>query len=536
METESTFNDEAVSYPRQEASYKACYERFVINTKNYIQQYNQIYIQRFLQMKDHLRRRASLKWSNAPLLDRIIDIDVYKENAEECILVGILVKDLTLRKSVIDDYREGSGSSLRIDPLAPLASDHDRLILEDQTGRVLLTGSVSQQVGQLVTGIIVAVRGRINEQGEFHTTDSLFCYDVSHKLPAPQPPKSIADLLKRPPSVKLSTKRFVMFLSGLNFSSEQTSGDLPVQLLMDFLNGRLDEASAELAASIVRVVIAGDSLSPSTPSNTNHIGHTSSSLNKGNKIGAMSNLVMASRTLDLFLAQALATVPVDIMPGPKDPANLSIPQQPLHSCLLPQAARFTTLQRVSNPYAALIDGVAITGDSGQPVRDVARQTFELGNVRAISKEEEGEQEIRITSTEEDEGETAAEDEGVEQSNAGPVKLASDVTDPTRRLVLMEHLLSWGHLAPSFPDTAPCYPFSGEDPFVLLPATRVPRLYFAGNQPAFATSLVEIKDQSASPEWGHSVRLVCLPSFRDTATVVLCDISDPDLPCYPVRFA
>lgn len=486
-------------------------------------------------MKDHLRRRALMKWPNAPLLDRIIDIEVYKENAEDSILVGILVKDLTLRKSVIDDYREGSGSSLRVDPLAPLASDQDRLILEDQTGRVLLTGSLFQQVGQLVTGIIVAVKGRVNEQGEFHTTDSLFCYDVSHKQPPPQPPKSIADLLKGPSNVKLANKRFVMFLSGLNFSSEQTSGDLPVQLLMDFLNGRLDEASAELAASIVRVVIAGDSLSPSTPSNTNQVGHTSSAINKGNKTGAMSSLVMASRTLDLFLAQALATVPVDIMPGPKDPANLAIPQQPLHSCLLPQAARFTTLQRVSNPYAALIDGVAITGDSGQPVRDVARQTFELGNVRAISKEEE-EQEIRITSIEEDEGETAAEDEGVEQSNANPVKLASDVTDPTRRLVLMERLLSWGHLAPSFPDTAPCYPFCDEDPFVLLPATRVPQLYFAGNQPAFATSLVEIKDQSASTEWGHSVRLLCLPSFRDTATVVLCDISDSDLPCYPVRFA
>ena len=38
-------------------------------------------------------------------------------------------------------------------------------------------------------------------------------------------------------------------------------------------------------------------------------------------------------------------MPVDVMPGPSDPSNHSLPQQPLHECLLPGSAGFATLNR-----------------------------------------------------------------------------------------------------------------------------------------------------------------------------------------------
>lgn len=52
-----------------------------------------------------------------------------------------------------------------------------------------------------------------------------------------------------------------------------------------------------------------------------------------------------------------ASVPVDVMPGEFDPTNYTLPQQPLHPCMFPLSAAYSTLQLVTNPYQAAIDGV-----------------------------------------------------------------------------------------------------------------------------------------------------------------------------------
>lgn len=52
-----------------------------------------------------------------------------------------------------------------------------------------------------------------------------------------------------------------------------------------------------------------------------------------------------------------ASVPVDVMPGEFDPTNYTLPQQPLHPCMFPLASAYSTLQLVTNPYQATIDGV-----------------------------------------------------------------------------------------------------------------------------------------------------------------------------------
>lgn len=52
-----------------------------------------------------------------------------------------------------------------------------------------------------------------------------------------------------------------------------------------------------------------------------------------------------------------ASVPVDVMPGHHDPTNYTLPQQPLHRCMFPLSSVYPTLQLVSNPYQADIDGV-----------------------------------------------------------------------------------------------------------------------------------------------------------------------------------
>lgn len=50
------------------------------------------------------------------------------------------------------------------------------------------------------------------------------------------------------------------------------------------------------------------------------------------------------RDVDMCLTELAGSVPVDVMPGAGDPANYSLPQQPLHKCLFPGAAAFPTLE------------------------------------------------------------------------------------------------------------------------------------------------------------------------------------------------
>ena len=52
-----------------------------------------------------------------------------------------------------------------------------------------------------------------------------------------------------------------------------------------------------------------------------------------------------------------ACMPVDIMPGEFDPCNYVWPQQPLHSCMFPQAKVYSTFKNVPNPYDAVVAGV-----------------------------------------------------------------------------------------------------------------------------------------------------------------------------------
>lgn len=82
--------------------------------------------------------------------------------------------------------------------------------------------------------------------------------------------------------------------------------------------------------------------------------------------------VSAVRECDMLLTQMASLVPIDIMPGANDPANCSLPQQPLHRCLFPGASRFDSVERVTNPHAFEVDGVTVLGTSGQNIDDIYR--------------------------------------------------------------------------------------------------------------------------------------------------------------------
>ena len=68
-----------------------------------------------------------------------------------------------------------------------------------------------------------------------------------------------------------------------------------------------------------------------------------------------------------------------------------------------------------------------------------------------------------------------------------------------------------------------YPFQENDPFILRDC---PHVYFVGNQPDFRTKVIE------GPA-GQSVRIISVPKFKETGTLVLLDAETLDVEC--IRF-
>lgn len=365
------------------------------------------------------------------------------------------------------------------------------LILEDESGRVAIDGELASRVNQLVTGIMVALRGSMGNDGKFHASEML-TLGLSGTNPvklsrAPSPAAAKAAASPDPQG------KFVMLVSGLSVGGGNAKASLQLQLLMDFLSGRVGSANdAALASRIARVVVCGNSvLSPDQlhgaagrePQSWSHAATKASAAKL-----AQENIAPI-RELDSLLAQALMTVPIDVMPGNDDPGTFTLPQQPLHPCLLPQASRYSSLSLVTNPYHVVLDGISLLGHSGAPVADIARQTQPTDDAMQV-----------------------AEGEGDEAARARK--------QARHQLEILHNSVRWGHLAPTAPDSLPCHPFVDEDPFILS-HTAMPHLVFSGNAAAFATEMGTTLD-------GHAYRVLCVPSFSQTGTAVLVDLASLDV--------
>lgn len=164
--------------------------------------------------------------------------------------------------------------------------------------------------------------------------------------------------------------------------------------------------------------------------------------------------------LDDLLLQLVSSVPVDVMPGQYDPTNYTLPQQPLHRCMLPLSSVYSTLQLASNPYKASIEGVRFLGTAGQNVSDIQKYS-----------------------------------------------------SLNSHLEILEETLRLRHIAPTAPDTLGCYPFYQNDPFIL---EECPHVYFSGNAPLFESKIVKGQE-------GQEVLLVTIPEFISTQTACMVNL-------------
>ena len=266
-------------------------------------------------------------------------------------------------------------------------SEESEIMLEDDSGRIRLAGELLKTVN-LVTGCIVAVMGTENTNGELEIIDI--------KLPdlPPQPERwSLKKGVNGNTTTKAKTEdededmgnspqssgKKVAIVSGLSFSGSDASSALELNLLLEYLLGEALGPSVQGEVSqISRLIIAGNSISTvdrkadadesAEKTTTKKYGYDASAYN-----------ALPSQLFDEFLGEILPSMPVTLMPGERDPANASFPQQPIHAALFPTSRAYGRdpgskepgwLDAVTNPWEGEVEGWRVLGTAGQNVDDV----------------------------------------------------------------------------------------------------------------------------------------------------------------------
>ncbi|KAL2268614.1 hypothetical protein VTJ83DRAFT_3460 [Remersonia thermophila] len=468
------------SLERSESKYQPLATFALPKERNYHQQFADVYFIRLAKIKPIVEEIAHAAWEGtvvggetATKVDRVLDV----RQGQLCWVVGTVYMEMPLKPSVLEDISHDRWIA------APTTADKyyspdggDKIMLEDDSGRLTLVGSILKDYF-LVTGCIIAVMGTENAHGEFEVLDLKFA-----DLP-PQPdrwrlsqaPKAKEEDVEMSDVSSGSRSKKIAIVSGLEFSGTDTSHAMELNLLLEFLLGEaLGPAAQSELSQISRLIIAGNSIAK--PSDTDAAGDKKPHSKKYG-YDASSYNPLPAQLFDGFLAEILPTMPVTLLPGALDPANVSYPQQPIHPAMFPRARAYVSppstsspsepgwFDNVTNPWEGELEGWRVLGTGGQNLDDICRYI-----------------------------------------------------DNDDRLGMMEAMCRWRCSAPTAPDTLWSYPFQDDEPFTMK---ECPHLYFVGCQPEFGTKVIE------GPQ-GQMVRLILVPSFAATKEVVLVDTETLDV--------
>ncbi|CCW70945.1 unnamed protein product [Phytomonas sp. Hart1] len=436
-------------------------------------------------------------------------------------------------------------------PTRVTAGDHpnpcssmDELTLEDSSGRVVLHGLPP---GCFCTGIILGIYGTLQPNGTLQVHK--YAFASVRKL-------YVARTLM--PGVRLPPC-YIAFVCCLNVDlpsfqgkdgengdvEEALRAQLLLELLVDFIEGNVSDPEAlDKSRYISRLVIGGNSIAPTEELKLRSkimLDHSDQKrLNDKTNTGLKTSTMLMQK-LDGILAQLAGSVEVELMPGDNDPSNTFQPQQPLHPLLLPNASRYSSLRLVSNPFEFSV----LTSQQTA----IMEQNEINPNTKIQDSTRSGEALVFVASGQN----------------------VNDVARQTRldsRLEVMSLMVASGCACPTAPNTLFSYPFKDEDPFLFR---QIPHCFVACDQPCFETRyvrLAELERESTSYDGSSTyatrafsttdgrvrgspddmlalneeeddndgVRLICVPSFTQTGTLVLVDVNSPELDAIKMEFS
>ncbi|KAG9635582.1 hypothetical protein KCU64_g14963, partial [Aureobasidium melanogenum] len=437
--------------------------------KHYQQQYADMYFARLAVLKPAVEGIASEAWEGFEIggdevrkVDRVLDV----RQGELVWVAGTVYMEMPLKPNILDDISKHHWVAAPPPRLKFTSGEGDQIMLEDESGRLRLTGSFLSSC-LLVTGCIVAVMGTENANGDFEVIDL--------KIPelAPQPERwslTQADGATKKKAEKKDKAGKIAIVSTLGVSGD--SGDtMTLDLLVEYLLGEsASPAEQEKISTISRLLIAGNSLSSANPVvNPEDLPTKKPSAVKKYGYDASAYNPAPTDRLDSLLESLLPSIPITLIPGEQDPTHASLPQQPMHSALFPRSRAYMAVPNsddsawfdtVTNPWEGDVDGWRILATGGQPIDDVFKYV-------------QGDD----------------------------------------RLEMMEATLRWRLCAPTAPDTLWCYPFQDKDRFVI---EKTPHVYIVGNQPRFESTVIQGPD-------GQSCRIISVPRFKDTGEMLLLDM-------------
>lgn len=457
-----------VTVKRSEVSFNEPFEKvdeFLLGRgqRKYNQQFFSMYQHRFNTLSERVLRNAIKKWGDGTKKidgqtifrqDKILDIT----SGKLCWVIGTIFCDAKNKLNILQDVEKGTDDILPEIPASYLDDDEEAVVmLEDESGRAVLHNQGFLDNNLLVTGCIVGVLGIELQAGIFEIMDVVY--------PTIAPQKALP---------QGNSTKTVALISGLNIGKEGIN-DLRMELLKQYLIGEVGlNEDAMYSGTIAELIIAGDSILPlSELGGANDSQSFITSNNYGSKNISKYN-AESLRKLDEFVNDVILSLPVSVMPGHNDPAEICLPQQALHKAMFKNSTSVlgdSRLQRLTNPQWFEIDGVRILGTSGQNIDDVKKYTKK--SLSAIS--------------------------------------------------IMRANLHWQNFIPTAPDTLYCYPFEECDPFTFN--NEIPHVYFVANQGKYESEEFQLGDNC-------SVRLVSIPKFSETGEFVVLNLET--LSCNVVR--
>ncbi|KAH9967865.1 DNA polymerase alpha/epsilon subunit B-domain-containing protein [Russula dissimulans] len=396
--------------------------------------------------------------------------------------------DMPLKPNVLEDI--GRDHSIPAPPPPEkIHSEDDRVMLEDESGRIRLIGKILEET-PLVTGVIVGVLGVETSGGDFEVID--ICFSGMAPQVGEDDRMDIDDVSSgtSTSSDDGAGNEYVAFISGLDIGSSPVS-EAQTQVLVDYLTGACGNLDGQsFASQISRLVVLGNSLAP--------LGTRGGGVDEdkekedrkprrhGNDNASFSPHPIQNLSAHLDdLSQSLA---IHILPGESDPSGSIVPQQALPRAMFGHASSFASFSCETNPtYIRLVAGPQ--GSDGEVDLAVlaSSSTTPIRTILATSG----------------------------QALNDMCKYVPTV--PNTRLNLAEATLKWRHMAPTAPDTLWCHPFFTTDPFII---EETPDIYAIGCQPRFATRLVK--------DGKRRSRVILVPSFARTGILVLVGLKSLDV--------